>query len=189
MGGGVQPALRFFLRGLQDAAADDQRFGKMVREGCRGECRAGARGRLDRPRKSQPDYFCCITSSPFCTFISPTLSGNFMRSRCSASFFCNAGFTSETGTLRSPTLNSVGSKVAYPSFEDRWPETVTQTSLPAISVRNWPCTVSPSKLTCWSLIVGWPLPRLESGVSSPAPAAPTLPTAWARAAPTSSELR
>ena len=77
-------------------------------------------------------HFCCMTSSPFCTFTSPTKSGSFMRSRCSASFFCNAGFTNETGTLRSPTLNSVGSNVAYPSFEARWPETVTQTSFPAI---------------------------------------------------------
>ena len=57
-------------------------------------------------------HFCVITSSPFSTFIPPTPSGSFNRSCCSASFFCRASFTSETGTSKSPTLNSVGSNVA-----------------------------------------------------------------------------
>jgi hypothetical protein len=57
-------------------------------------------------------YFCVITSSPFSTFMPPTLSGSLSRSRCSLSRFCRASLTSDTGTLRSPTLNSVGSKVA-----------------------------------------------------------------------------
>ena len=36
--------------------------------------------------------------------------GSFNCSRCSVNFFCNAELTNETGIVKSPTLNSVGSK-------------------------------------------------------------------------------
>src|SRR5580700_10931751 len=87
---------------------------------------------------------------------------------------------------RSPTLNSVGSNVAYPSFCPKCPETVIHTSLPAISVRNCPCATSPSMLTCWSLMVGAPGPTLVSGERVPLAAAPK---ACVSAAPISSEFR
>src|ERR1700746_2147003 len=57
-------------------------------------------------------YLLLSTTSPFSTLMPPTLSGNFNRSRCSASRFCNGVFTMDTGTLRSPILNCVGSNVA-----------------------------------------------------------------------------
>src|SRR6266567_3684920 len=66
-----------------------------------------------------------------------------------------------------------------------WPEIVIQTSLPATSVRNCPWTTSPSKLTCWSLMVSAPLPTLESGVRA-VPGA--LPNDCASTALISSEL-
>src|SRR5580704_15844051 len=69
-------------------------------------CIGGQRGDL------RPDYFCVATSWPFSTLMPPTSSGSFRRSRCSVSFFCSAPLTSDNGTFRSPTLNSVGSKVA-----------------------------------------------------------------------------
>src|SRR5271154_5254677 len=87
---------------------------------------------------------------------------------------------------RSPTLNSVGSNVAYPSLCPRCPETVIHTSLPAISVRNCPCATSPSMLTCWSLMVGAPGPTFVSGERLSPEAAPS---ACESAAPISSELR
>src|ERR1700720_2952566 len=66
-----------------------------------------------------------------------------------------------------------------------WPEIVTQTSLPAISVRNWPWTRSPSNRTCWSLIAGAPLPTLESADRA---APPAFPNDCATTALISSEL-
>src|SRR6185312_5977840 len=69
--------------------------------------------------QTKADYFCVITSSLFSTRRLAMPCGNFSCSRCSKSFFCKAELTRETGILSSPTLNSVGSKVTYPSCDPR----------------------------------------------------------------------